>query len=192
MAGPLPRVFIIGSSTTVLFDPYLLGMTAGVFDIARNGEEPGEMARALADLDHPQGASAGDSAHVVAYLRALEEAGAFQAEVALVHAGLHDIKRDAEIGRNRVSLDAYRANCRTIAPWFLRRGVRRFEADLHAYNAAAGAVMADHGVTVLDLAGFTRTLAPPEALFKDHIHLRDSFVRRQAVFVAGFLHGIVR
>lgn len=211
MSESLPRVFVIGSSTTVLFDPYLRAMLAGTFDYARKGDEAGAMAQALADLDHPRGASAGDSAMVVAYLRALERAGDFHADIVLMHVGLHDIKRDPATNRNRVSLADYRANCETIARWFVDRNIRliwlrggpldetihnarsgafkRYEADHAAYTAAAEAVMAAHGVEVLDLAGFTRSLAPPEELFKDHIHLHDPYVRQQAAFVAGFLVG---
>lgn len=207
-----PRVFIIGSSTTLLFGPYLKRMLAGVYRYGRKGEEPEALARALADLDTPQGASAGDSAMVLDYLAALERAGGLAADVVLMHVGAHDIKRRAPDGEPQVSRAEYGRNVEAIVAWFRCRGIPliwirsgpldetlhnarskgilRFEADLDAYNATAEATLNREGIPVLDLPGFTRRLGPLHELLKDHIHFQDDVVRLQAAFIAGCLAGV--
>ena len=149
---------------------------------------------------------------VAEYLRSLDRAGGFRADVVLMHVGTHDIKRNPETGENQVPLEAYRRNVETIAEWFGKKGIRlvwlrggpldeklhnarskklrRYEADLDAYNEAAEEVLARHGVPVLDLAGFTRNLGPLEETLKDHVHFKDDVVQLQAAFIAGYLAGL--
>ncbi len=209
MSPSLPRVFVIGSSTTLLFGPYLQQMLAGVYQYARKGDDPAGIQQALHDLNTPQGASAGDSSMVLDYLHTLEPPAAFRPDIVLMHVGAHDIKRPAEGGDPRVPLDRYRHNVTSIAAWFERRqipltwirsgpldealhnarskGFKRFEADLDAYNRAAERILERHAIPILDLPGFTRRLGPLDQLLKDHIHFRDSVVQLQAAFIAGYL-----
>jgi hypothetical protein len=209
MADCLPSVFVIGSSTTLLMDPYLDMMLNGVMAYSRKGREDAEIRKAMADLDTPQGASAGDSSRVLEYLRVLGRTNDFRPDMVLLHVGFHDIKTDPATGARQVPLDRFRANVEEIVAWFAERGIRliwmpagpldedlhnarskkfhRYEADLRAYDEAADVVLARDGVPVLDLAGFTRRLGPMDALLKDHVHFNDDVVRLQAAFVAGSL-----
>ena len=212
MGQELPGVFVIGSSTTLLFGPYLRQMLAGRYHYARKGEEPDQIRRAFSDLDRPQGASAGDSAMVLAYLAELDQAPSFHPDVVLLSVGLHDLRRDAKTGRSQVPLDDYVENVDAIVDWFQRKeirlvwisngpldealhnarskGFRRFQADLDAYNAGAEAILERRRVPILDLRGFMENLAPLDQLLKDHVHYRDEVVRLQAAFIAGYLMGL--
>lgn len=213
MKSPLPHVFVIGSSTTLLFGPHLKRMLTGVYRYSRKGDDPASPDQALGNLDCPQGASAGDSAMVLEFLATLDGQPAFRPDVVLLHVGAHDIKRPATGGEPRVSLQDYHGNITGIVDWFERKrialvwlrsgpldetlhnarskGFKRFEADLDAYNAVADHVMSKHNVSTLDLAGFTRRLGPMDQLLKDHIHFQDEVVQAQAAFIAGYLMGLI-
>lgn len=212
MTKALPQVFVIGSSTTVLFGPHLQQMIEGVFDYARKGNEPAELAAAFDDLDVPRGASAGDSSMVLDYLHTLGRTDAFRPDIVLMHVGLHDLKHAPGTTENQVPLAQYRDNVAAIVAWFGKRNIRllwlrsgpldealhnarcpsfhRIERDLEDYNDAAEAILARQGVPVLDLAGFTRRLGPMAETLKDHVHFRDDIVRLQAAFIAGALMGL--
>lgn len=209
MSRSLPKLFVIGSSATLLLGPYLQQMTAGVFSYSRKGEEASEIREAFTDLDVPQGASAGDSSMVLEYLKALDQTGAFKPDIVLIHVGMHDIKRNSQTGRNQVPLEDYRRNVGEIVEWFKARNIRlvwmrigpldealhnarskafhRYQSDLDAYNEAADAIVNENNVPMLDLPEFTRTLGPMDQLLKDHIHFKDDIVRLQAAFIAGYL-----
>jgi hypothetical protein len=207
--SPLPTVFVIGSSTTLLFGPHLAQMLSGFYKYARKGDEPAEIKKALEDLDDPQGASAGDSSMVLDYLRALDPADTFQPDIVLMHVGTHDIKKDVKTQTNQVSLENYRKNVVAIVAWFARKKIKliwirngpidevlhntrsknfhRFEADLDAYNKAVEPILEAQGVLMLDLPGFMRNLGPLDELLKDHVHYKDETVKLQAAFIAGYL-----
>lgn len=185
-------------------------MLQGVFEYSRKGEEPGEVAAAMKDLDCPRGSSAGNSAMVLEYLRTLARTS-FRADVVLMHVGMHDIKRDLRTAAPQVALTDYVRNVEEIVGWFDGRriplvwirsgplderlhnarskGFGRFEKDLAEYNRAAEAVLDQSGVEILDLDGFTLRLGPMDRLLKDHVHFKDEVVRLQAAFLAGWLAG---
>lgn len=211
MSAPLPSVFVIGSSATLLMHPHLEAMLRGICRYSRKGHEEPALAAALHDTGAPADAVAGDTSMILAYLAALGRTGRFAADAALVHAGLHDIKRDRSTGAIRVPVERYKANVEVIADWFAGRRIRllwlrsgpldealhnarsrdfaRYEADLLACNRAADEVLGPRGVPVLDLEGFTRRLGPMARLLKDHVHFTDEVVRLQAAFVAGCVAG---
>lgn len=209
MEASIPHVFVIGSSTTLLMHPYLEEMLAKVCRYTRKGGEPSQMRNAMADLDCPLGASAGDTSMVLKYLQTLDLTPTFQPDLVLLHAGMHDIKVRASSTVQQVPLTAFRGNVRRIAQWFERRSIRlvwmtagpldenlhnarsaafyRYQRDLAAYGAAAESILAEHRVNILDLAGFTKRLGPLDQLLKDHVHFKDAVVRQQAAFVAGYV-----
>lgn len=205
----LPQVFVIGSSTTLLFGPHLKQMLEGVYRYSRKGDEPAMLNQAFADLDVPSGASAGNSDRIVRYLKVLECDETFRPDVVLIHVGFHDIMRDKATGVIGVSIEAYRENVATINSWFKSRGIRlvwmtcgpldedihngggrskqRFNADMQACNEVVSQAAAEGNVELLDLAGFTSRLAPPAELFKDHVHVHEAYSKLQAAFIAGYL-----
>jgi lysophospholipase L1-like esterase len=203
----MKSVFVIGDSISIQYGPYLADLLKGRFQYGRkSGEE-----EALRDLDVPAGANGGDSSMVLRYLEALGRAGEQVADIMLVNCGLHDIKTDPESGERQVPLDRYKANLPKIVA--LARGLcdalvwvrttpvdddqhnsratgfHRHRADQEAYNAAADAVMREHGVPMLDLCGFTAALGGTE-VFCDHVHFTDEVRARQGAFIAGYLDAL--
>lgn len=205
----LPSVFVIGSSTTLLFGPYLKQMLHGFYTYGRKGEESNEIQKAFEDLDSPQGASAGDSAMVLDYLNVLDQTDVFRPDVVLLHVGTHDIKNDVITKTHQVPLEDYGKNVAAIVDWFARKHIEliwiqngpideklhnarskrfhRYEADMDAYNEVAEKTMKQRSVTMLDLPGFMKNLGPLSELLKDHVHYTDDVVKLQAAFIAGFL-----
>lgn len=205
---PLPSVFVIGSSTTLLFGPYLAQMLQGFYTYSRKGDESAQIKAAFKDLDTPLGASAGDSSAVVEYLDTLDRTD-FHPDCVLMQVGMHDLKRDAETREPQVSLDVYRKNVESIVEWFSRKQIEliwikngpldesrhnersksfhRFEADLDAYNQAAEPILEQNKVAMLNLPEFINNLGPLSDLVKDHIHFKDEIVKLQAAFIAGYL-----
>jgi lysophospholipase L1-like esterase len=201
------KVYVIGDSISNQYGPYLKQHLSGVMDYARKDGE----AEALLNLDNPQGANSGDSARVLAFVKALAASGGVDADVLLVNCGLHDIKRDPETGRLQVALGDYENNLRALVAtvrtmrsklvWIRttpcdervhnRPGMKfhRFAADCEAYNAAADRVMSGAGVPVIDLFTFTSNLGPD--LFCDHVHFQEPVREKQAAFIAGWLKGHV-
>ena len=209
MSQQLPSLFIIGSSATLLFGPHLKQMLSGFYLYSRKGDKPTEVRNAFANLDIPQGASAGDSSMVLDYLRSLDKTASFHPDIVLLHVGTHDIKRDIKTNKNQVSLEQYRDNLDTIVDWFRRKTIKliwiksgpidekvhnavakgfyRFEADMEAYNEAAEVILRRNDVAIIDLPGFMKNLAPTDQLLKDHVHFKDDIVKLQAAFIAGCL-----
>lgn len=205
----LPSVFVIGSSTTLLFGPYLKQMLQGFYTYGRKGEESDEIQKAFEDLDSPQGASAGDSARVLDYLNVLDQTDVFRPDVVLLHVGTHDIKHDVITQTHQVPLEEYGKNVEAIVDWFVRKHIEliwiqngpideklhnarskkfhRYEADMDAYNEVAEKTMKQRSVAMLDLPGFMKNLGPLSELLKDHVHYTDDVVKLQAAFIAGFL-----
>ena len=69
------------------------------------------------------------------------------------------------------------------------KSFHRFEADVHAYNEAAEAILEPNHVTMLGLPIFMKNLAPLSELLKDHVHYKGDVVRQQAAFIASYLIG---
>ncbi len=205
-ARDLPRLFVIGDSISIQYGPYLEGFLSGTFAYDRKRDDAGG-AKAEHDLDVPQGANGGDSSMVLAYLRARAERDPLKADVLLLNCGLHDIKTDPTTGARQVDREAYAQNLRAILAEARRTGTavvwvrttpvvteihnarsrafHRFAADVAAYNAIADAVMAEAGVPVIDLHGFSARFVP--AGFIDHVHFSEAVREKQAAFIAGAL-----
>ena len=209
MSHQLPDLFIIGSSITLRFGPYLKQMLSGFYEYSRKGDEPAEIKKAFKDLGIPQVASAGDSAMVLDYLKELDQTESFHPDIVLLAVGGHDIRRDVKTHKAQVSLENYRKNVDAIVDWFKRKRIElvwirsgpfderlhnarakrfhRFQADVDAYGEAAEAILERNRVPVLDLRGFMSNLGPIDQLLNDHVHFKDDIVKLQAAFIAGYL-----
>lgn len=196
-------VYVIGDSISIQYGPYLEQYLQGLLGYSRKAGED----EALLDLDWPMGANGGDSAMVLAYLRARRKAGGIDADILLLNCGLHDIKTDPTSGEKQVPLAKYQANLHEIVGiaadlrprlvWVRTtpcderihnpkaRSFHRFAADVVAYNEAADAIMRAAGVPVLDLYTFTHNLG--QDLYCDHVHFHDAVREKQAAFLAGAL-----
>jgi len=204
-AGTKLRIYVVGDSISIHYGPYLGKYLEGRMGYARKEGE----AEARLNLDAPIGGNGGDSAQVLAFLRAMAKSGGIDADLLLVNCGLHDIKRHPETGALQVSPEAYEGNLRAIVAvaaemrltliWMCttpcdekvhnRPGMKfhRFAADCADYNAVADRVMRAAGVPSIDLHAFTRNLAPD--LYCDHVHFHEHIRAKQAAFIAGWLEG---
>lgn len=199
----LPRVFVIGDSISIQYGPYLEKAATGIFTYARKQDAAGAPCAAN-NLDVPTGANGGDSAMVLAYLRHRRAHDPIPADFLLLNCGLHDIKIDPVTGNQQVPLAQYQENLRAIREETRAMSLRlvwvrttpvideihhsrnrdfiRHARDVASYNAAADAIMAEAGVTSLDLHTFSEKYLP--AGFSDHVHFAEPVRELQAVFLA--------
>ena len=201
----MKKLYVIGDSISIQYGPYLERSLQGTMDYARKEGEK----EALLDLDNPQGANGGDSSMVLAYLRAMVEAGEIDIDLFLINCGLHDIKTDPITGAKQVTPAQYRDNLRSIieivaATSTLMIWVRttpcdedvhnrpdmaffRFAADGVAYNESADSIMAEAGIPAIDLYNFTLGLGPD--FYCDHVHFHEDIREKQGIYIAGWLAG---
>ena len=199
----LPQLFVIGDSISLHYGNALEQCLAGRFGYDRKLDDAGAP-RAMNDLDVPTGANGGDSAMVLAYLRQRRATAPLKADVLLLNCGLHDIKTHLLNGTRQVEPAAYEANLRAIVSEVAAQGptllwVRstpvdeavhnrpqstflRFAADVATYNAIADRVMAEAGVTSIDLHAFSQTFLPTG--FCDHVHYHEAVREEQGRFIA--------
>ncbi len=205
-SGDPPQVFSLGDSISLHYGPYLARYTSGFACIECNGDK----SAAMANLDVPKGANAGDSSMVLNYLETRCAEPDFHPDLLLVNCGLHDIRVDVNSKQRQISLPKYGENLRQIIDLLGRRGIslawvrtthcvesihnanprltfHRFAKDHAEYNALADRIMAETGVPSIDLCGFTQTLGPDDELFCDHVHFHPPVREKQAAFLAGWL-----
>ncbi len=63
---------------------------------------------------------------------------------------------------------------------------KRYNRDVIAYNHAAGRVMRQANVPIIDLYKFSMSLG--EDIYCDHVHFKEEIRRLQAAFIAGQLY----
>ena len=200
---PLRRLLVIGDSISVHYAPHLEERLRGRYEcLKKSGRKA-----ALANLDVPLGANWGDSSMVLDRLTKTKLLDAAAADVALVNCGLHDIKRKTAGSECQIPLDSYRENLGQIADLFARaktamvwinstpvddvrhawmmKDFFRFNRDCMEYNEAAAEIMKRHGVSEIDLYGFTEHLGPD--MFEDHVHFTEAARKKQGQFIADWL-----
>ncbi|QHV94131.1 SGNH/GDSL hydrolase family protein [Spirosoma endbachense] len=202
-APSLPKLYVIGDSISMRYGPFLEKYVQGVWQYDRKSDD----GQAAKNLDVPVGANGGDSRMVLEYLKLKAPDKSFQPDVLLLNCGLHDIKRLPETNAIQVDSVSYRKNLEAIYQLVHKRSIRliwmrttavederhnsrskafkRYARDLDAYNAIADEVMHRHGVPIIDLYTFTRSLGSKH--FVDHVHYDDPAMQLQAAYIAGYL-----
>lgn len=197
---PPPSLYWVGDSISINYHRPLEKKLGNRFRYVRKGG----LAEAERDLDRAQGANGGDSGMVLAHLRDLIEHDNLFADTVVVNCGLHDIKMNPRDESLQVDLQTYRENLDAMIRLVEDSGRRfiwvattpvderqhqknnpkfhRMESDLAAYNDAASEIMRAHGIPVLDLYTFTRSLGPD--LYRDHVHFHPRISEQQALFLA--------
>ena len=199
----LPRLFVLGDSISIQYGPYLEQHLDGRYQYARKtGKEP-----ALQNLDPPHDENGQDSAHVLAFLRAMQAHGGIDADVLLLNCGLHDIKTDPTTGVKQIPPDEYEANLLSIIQLVGDMGLKliwvrttpvddathnqrqkdfhRHAVDCETYNAIADDTMRAFRLPSIDLFTFTRNLGPD--LYVDHVHFHVHIREKQAAYITGWL-----
>ncbi|GAB3968413.1 SGNH/GDSL hydrolase family protein [Spirosoma terrae] len=206
-APSLPKLYVIGDSISMRYGPFLEKYVQGVWQYDRKSDD----GQAAKNLDIPVGANGGDSRMVLEYLKLKAPDKTFQPDILLLNCGLHDIKRNPETSAIQVDSASYRKNLEAIYQLLHKRNIRliwmrttsvederhnsrskafkRYARDLDDYNAIADAVMRKHGVSIIDLYTFTRSLGSEH--FVDHVHYDDFAMQLQAGYIAGFLQGLL-
>jgi len=207
MSDPKLSIYVVGDSISIQYGPFI---ERALGDAVGYGRKEGE-AEALLNLDEPQGANGGNSGQVRRFLEGLVNRRGFHKNLMLINCGLHDIKTDPATGAIAVEPDAYRDNLNAIVDlagsladgmaWVrttavedelhAKRGAgfNRIDADVDRYNAIADAVMADRGVPVIDLHGFSRRLGVGGEVSRDGVHFHEPVRRQQGAFIAGWVLG---
>jgi lysophospholipase L1-like esterase len=199
-----PKVFVIGDSISMHYDPYLEKSLSGFFKYDRKrGTDK--------NLDEPNGANGGDSNMVLAYLKELENSDDFKTDYLLINCGLHDIKRSGENSDCQVSVAQYVKNLEDIITlsrklkmqliWInstpvvdtihnAKMGFKRYNNDIIKYNNAAADLMKKERIPIIDLYTFTKKFIPEGYI--DHVHYNLEVRQQQADFIAGSLTAIYK
>lgn len=198
----MKSVFVIGDSISIHYGPYLKELSNGKFKYDRKrGKE------AMADLDKPLGANAGDSTMVLEYLKREKENGA-RYDVLLINCGLHDIRRERISQKIQTNIDDYKENLRQIINiakeigneviWIMSTpivdeihnkrldGFLRYNLDLEKYNIVAGEVMKEENIKIIDLNRYTKALGTE--IYCDHVHFKSEIRMLQANFIINSLN----
>ena len=203
----LPSVFLIGDSISMHYGPYLEKYLEGSIAFERKTDD----GQAAKNLDVPVGPNGGDSRMVLAYLKIKVKEAGFQPDYVVLNCGLHDIKHNDSTGLNQVNKAEYRKNLLGIIEvlhkkkidliWIRTtdvvdsihnkkpKGLRRYAADLAAYNAIADEVCEQNNIPEIDLYGFTKKLGIEQ--FIDHVHYNENTRALQAAYLAGSLQNLV-
>jgi len=198
-------LFVIGDSISIHYGPYLREMIKDKFTYDRKRG----LEHALADLDKPVGANAGDSSMVLEYLQEEHDLGR-RYDILAISCGMHDLRRDRESNMVQIEIDEYRRNLKSIVEiskkmaneviWISltsiideihnarKSGVLRYSSDVEKYNEVSTSVMKDGKVKIIDLYNFTKNL--DEDIYCDHVHFKDEVRRLQGAFIAGYLNSI--
>jgi lysophospholipase L1-like esterase len=177
-----PTVLVIGDSISMGYTPHVAELLAG-----------------QAAVVHNEG-NGGDSDRVAASLEAWLAAAGGPGGPAAVHfnAGLHDIKINRQTRRHQVPPDRYERNLRGIVARLTDSGARlmwatttpvidarhqaakdfdRTNADVDAYNAVAGRIMAEAGIAVDDLNAAAVGAGLEGLLAADGVHFTEDGYR---------------
>ena len=198
-------IFVIGDSVSIHYGLYLKEMIKDKFNYDRKRG----IKEALADLDKPIGANAGDSSMVLKYLESEKLKGTTY-DVLLINCCMHDIRVDRVSGEKQVVEDEYELNLNKIIViakeisnkviWisttpFLesihnsrKGGFLRYTKDLKNYNSIAKKVMINQNIDMIDLYNFTNNLG--RNLYCDHVHFIDEVKKLQGAFIAGYLNAL--
>ena len=197
------QLFILGDSISIHYGPYLKEFLSAEFIYSRkSGEE-----KALEDLDTPLGANGGNSTLVLSFLEKALEYREIEADLLLINAGLHDIRRDPQTNKISITEETYQGNLEKIALlakehrkqfiWIRTtpcheeihnqriNDFHRFSKDCIRYNQMADAIMKNHSILSIDLYTFTENLG--KDIYCDHIHYTEDVRKLQAAFISGWL-----
>ena len=200
----MKKILLIGDSISLYYSRFL---AAGLEDIAQVHTKAG-MQEAMENLDLPKGANGGDSGMVLDYIRQRQAEGTLGYDLFVFNCGLHDIKRQSPEYKLQVEPEDYRKNLQEIVAITKGLGLKtifinstpvederhnkatgyyinRHNVDLLRCNEIAGEVMAENGIPVIDLYGFTDAL--PEPKYCDHVHYTEEVQKKHGEFLTEIL-----
>lgn len=199
---PLPRIFLIGDSISMQYEPFLKEYLKGAAIL----ESRRDIADAKFDLDVPRGRNGGDSKKVLSFIKTALATPTFdKPNYMLLNCGLHDIKRSPNDDKYQVDSMSYRRNLKDICRLLDDHGIqliwirstpvidsvhnprskdfKRFSSDLNKYNSIADEVFLQNNVPAIDLFSFSKSLGRDAII--DHVHYSVPASRKQAAFIGG-------
>lgn len=202
------KIFIIGDSISIHYDPYLKTYLSGICEYSRKeGTE-----EALKDLDIPSGANGGDSSMVLRYLESKFNNKDIDADIILINCGLHDIKCKIDSRKMQISISEYEENLKKIIKlieknktkliWItttpfdeethnkVAKSFKRYNTDTIEYNSVSNKIMNEFKIPSIDLYSFTKNLG--NNTYCDHVHFNEETREKQAAFIAGFLNNYLQ
>lgn len=204
----MKKMLLVGDSINLHYGPYLKELIKDEYEIS---SKPGRNT-ALKRIDEAVGGNGGDSSMVLEYIKELEANGTLNHDVFLFNCGLHDIKRAVPEEKHQVPLSEYEKNLEeilnimhskgiksifiTTTPVIERlhnveiipAGIKRYNADVCAYNAAAIRIAKKHKMPVIDLYSLAKTFT--EDAYFDYAHFNPDTRKLQAAYIAGGLRSI--
>lgn len=204
----MKRILLVGDSISLYYSRFLATYLAGIAEIYTKAG----MQEAMEDLDLPKGANGGDSSMLLEYIRQREAEGTLDYDLFVFNCGLHDIKRVAPECTLQVGPEDYRRNLQEIIAITKRLDlptvfvnstpvederhnkathycINRHNKDLLLCNEIAEEVMAENGIPVIDLYGFTDAL--PEPKYCDHVHYIPEVQKKHGRFIAEILKNLL-
>lgn len=220
----LPTLFILGDSISIQYGPFLERMLAGRYACDRKGSEllaaeptgqpRGEILQRLTEWDlGAEDINGGDSACVLAYLKARASSKTPRWTILLLNCGLHDLRTNPNSGARQVAPKAYAQHLKEIVGLAARTSRRtvwlrttpvaddrhqrlnpefhRFNADVENYNRIADEIMDQAGIPKIDLYrysfGLGAVFGSLDALYADHVHFTGPVQQLQAAYITGWL-----
>ncbi len=198
----MKKMFLLGDSISLHYGCYLAEYLTDIYKIE---SKPG-LNQALNDIDNAVGGNGGDSSMVLAYLKERDAADDLDVTLFAFNCGLHDIKRKVPEEYYQVPLDAYEANLEEIYQILLRRGIqpmfilttpvdevkhcteipagiKRYNADVDAYNEVAIRMAKKYEAPIIDLYTFSKNVKGEK--YCDYAHFNVETRKKQAAFIAG-------
>ena len=202
----MKNIYVLGDSISIAYGPSLEQAVAGKLAYARKSG----VDEALENLDVPQGANAGDSRMLRAFVEHRFTDPAFRPDILLVNCGLHDIKMH-ETGI-QITLLEFKENVAAVARLAQQHNVqmiwvritpvddeihnvtypttfKRYSADVAAYNEVADEIMMELDIPIIDLHGFTAMLG--DDVFADHVHYKPEIFAKQGAWIAEEIFEII-
>ena len=190
----MKHIFVYGDSISMQWGKFFEKLVDGRYEYDRLGNKDSSN---LSD----EKTNGGSTRKMLSWIRKI---GMQKNTVLLFNCGLHDIKRDLE-GEDSLSVDEYADNLEKIIDY----GQQKFEkmiwisstpvddeqhrklcktfirkdADIKEYNWRAREVMNDRNIPIIDLYRFTKNFGKQNAIYMDHVHMKEEFSRQQALFI---------
>jgi len=199
------KLFVLGDSISMMYGKYLSTYLADEFIYARKGDNLSSFGAELFTSE----ANGEDSDLALSYYQRLLNETSFQADIILINAGLHDIKRTSASAATKTTEEAYERNFRAILnlceanktiPILINTtrvidsihnstgvGFKRFNKDVLTRNKILKNLASEKDVFLIDIYEFTENL-DTESKYSDHVHFTDQIRKLQAAYIAGFLN----
>lgn len=202
----MKKMILLGDSISFHYGPFLKEYLATDYEIY---SKPGEGMKWMHTEDFV-GGNGGDSSAALSYITERDKDNDLDFDLFVFNCGLHDIKRKIPEENYQVDIECYEHNldkiCHIISSHGIKivfvnttpvdeimhctlipAGIKRYNADICAYNKVAACVAKKYKAMVLDLYSLTEKIAGNK--YSDYAHFNIETRKIQAAFIAGAVKG---